>query len=253
MTEEWFPEGKRAAISLSFDDARLSQADEGLPLFQRLGMRATFYVSLAAAEKRRDAWRQAIAEGHEIGNHTVSHPCSGNFPFARRRALEDYTLGQMEAELLDANDRIEQMLGVRPTTFAYPCGQTYVGRGEGLHSYIPLVAKHFLAGRLFMSEWHNDVSYCDLAQVFGISSDNHDFETIQPLLDAAVQDGGWMVLAGHEIGSQVARQTTRIGMLEALARYCEQRPEIWVDTVANVAAHAKASRAKSGQAVASRE
>jgi peptidoglycan/xylan/chitin deacetylase (PgdA/CDA1 family) len=242
MSTGLFPQGKRTAISLSFDDARLSQADEGLPLFRSLGLRATFYVSLAAAEKRRDAWRQAIAEGHEIGNHTVSHPCSGNFPFARRRALEDFTLPQMEAELVDANDRIEKLLGVRPTTFAYPCGQTYVGRGENLHSYIPLVAKHFLAGRLFMSEWHNDAAYCDLAQVFGISCDNHGFDTIRPLIEATVNDGGWLVLAGHDIGPHVSRQTTRISMLEALADYCREHPEIWIDTVANVAAHAKAGR-----------
>jgi peptidoglycan/xylan/chitin deacetylase (PgdA/CDA1 family) len=237
-----FPEGKRAAISLSFDDARLSQADNGLPLFRELGLRATFYVGLGAAEKRQDAWRQAIAEGHEIGNHTVTHPCSGNFPFARARALEDFTLERMEGELLEANQRIEQMLGVRPLTFAYPCGQTYVGRGEKLQSYIPLVAKHFLAGRLFMGEWHNDPRYCDLSQVFGISCDNHSFETIQPLIDATLADGGWLVLAGHDIAEQVARQTTRVSMLRALAAYCAQRPEIWVDTVANVAAYAARAR-----------
>jgi peptidoglycan/xylan/chitin deacetylase (PgdA/CDA1 family) len=39
-----WPEGKRAAVSLSFDDARLSQIDTGLALFRRLGVKATFYV-----------------------------------------------------------------------------------------------------------------------------------------------------------------------------------------------------------------
>jgi peptidoglycan/xylan/chitin deacetylase (PgdA/CDA1 family) len=42
-----WPAGKRAAISLSFDDARQSQVDVGLPLLDRYGDKATFYLSPA--------------------------------------------------------------------------------------------------------------------------------------------------------------------------------------------------------------
>lgn len=41
-----WPEGKRAAISLTFDDARHTQITNGIPLLDEYGVKATFYVSL---------------------------------------------------------------------------------------------------------------------------------------------------------------------------------------------------------------
>jgi peptidoglycan/xylan/chitin deacetylase (PgdA/CDA1 family) len=173
-TFHW-PEGRQAAVSLSFDDARLSQVDLGLGVLDACGVKATFYVSIGNLRQRLDGWRAAAAAGHEIGNHTLTHPCSGNFPFARGKALEDYTLDGMEAELLGANDEIRRLLGVVPRTFAYPCGQTYVGRGPGVQSYVPLVARHFLVGRAAFNETHNDPGFCDLAQAFSLDGDGKSF------------------------------------------------------------------------------
>jgi len=65
--ESPWPEGKRAAVSLTFDDARPSQIDTGLPLLEKLGVRATFFVSPNNLEKRLEGWKRAAAQGHEIG------------------------------------------------------------------------------------------------------------------------------------------------------------------------------------------
>lgn len=43
--------------------------------------------------------------------------------------------------------RVAPPLGVQRNTDTYPCYCTYVGRGESRKSYVPIVAKHFLAGR----------------------------------------------------------------------------------------------------------
>ena len=231
-----FPAGKRAAISLTFDDARLSQPDVGFDLFDRLGLRVTFYVSPQNVEPRLPAWQRAAAAGHEIGNHTFTHPCSINFPWSRHKAIENMTLAQMEQDILQANHAIHQLLGVTPKTFAYPCGQTYVGRGRDLQSYIPLVANHFLARRGFRTEAVNDPLLCDLAQLCAHDSDCHSFAALKPWIDMAVEQGSWLVLAGHEIGT-TGRQTTLISALEELAAYCQQRQDIWLDSVANVASH----------------
>ena len=237
MSAKFFPNGRQAAVSLSFDDARLSQADVGLPLLDELGVRATFYIMAEGVAQRLGAWQQAIAAGHEIGNHTLTHPCSGNFPWSRDRAIEDFTLDRMEQELIGANTTILEMLGVAPTTFAYPCGQTYVGRGQSLKSYIPLVAKHFLAGRGFRQEVANDPEFCDVAQLCAYDSDGKSFEELRILVDTAIEQGRWLVLAGHEIGEQ-GRQTTRVSTIQELCRYCMQRQEeVWIDTVAAVATH----------------
>jgi peptidoglycan-N-acetylglucosamine deacetylase len=92
---QW-PRGKRAAISLSFGDARLSQIDRGIAILDKHGVKATFYVSPDGLRKRLSGWRAAVEAGHEIGNHTVHHPCTGNFSWSRGHALEDYDLPRMD-------------------------------------------------------------------------------------------------------------------------------------------------------------
>jgi peptidoglycan/xylan/chitin deacetylase (PgdA/CDA1 family) len=76
-----WPDGKKAAVSLSFDDARLSQVDNGLALFKKEGVKVTFFVQPSGVEKRLAGWKQAVADGHEIGNHSLTHPCTGNYTF----------------------------------------------------------------------------------------------------------------------------------------------------------------------------
>jgi beta-glucosidase len=228
-----WPEGKKAALSLSFDDARPSQIDHGVPFFDRHGVKVTFYVSPNALEQRLEEWKKAAASGHEIGNHSLLHPCSGNFLWSRERALEDYTLEKMREELLTANRVVKDNLGVEPVTFAYPCGQMFVGRGKQLKSYVPLVAELFAAGRGWLGEAPNDPAFCDFAQLLGMPMDNMEFDELRPVLDQVIENGLWLVLAGHDIGDAVERQTTRLSLLEPLLKYAREKG-VWVDTVAEV-------------------
>lgn len=83
---QW-PEGKKMALSLSFDDARLTQIENGIPIFDKYGIKVTFYVSLGDMIKRLESWKIVAKNGHDIGNHSVLHPCSGNFTWSRQEAL----------------------------------------------------------------------------------------------------------------------------------------------------------------------
>lgn len=238
-----WPEGKRVAVSLTFDDARASQVDVGLPLFDRHGARATFYVSPGAVERRLDGWRKAVAKGHEIGNHTDSHPCTGNYAFSAKNALEDYSLSRIEQELDTANARIERMLGVKPATFAYPCGQKFVGRGANVQSYVPVAARRFLACRGWLDEGPNDPARCDLAQVLAMASDGLTFEQMKALVEGAAARGAWLVLAGHEIGTS-GSQTTLAPELERFLRYAvDPANGVWLDTVETISRYVQAQRA----------
>lgn len=232
-----WPEGKRTAISLSFDDARPSQVDAGLPLLDNHGVKATFFVVPDQVEERLEGWRSALQEGHEIGNHSLVHPCSGNFSWAREKALEAYTLDQMRDELLAANRRLEDLLGVTPDVFAYPCGQKSVGRGSGTTSYVPLVAQTFLAGRSWLDEAPNDPTFVDMAQVLAIEMDGVSFSELLPIIEQAQNDSLWIVLAGHEIGES-GYQTTRLDMLDDLIRYAaDPANEIWLAPFGTVASY----------------
>jgi len=237
-----WPEGKQMALSLSFDDARFSQVDKGIPLLNKYHIRGTFYVSPNAMLERVEEWKNAIEAGHDIGNHTLVHPCSGNFPWARHKALEDYTLEKMAQELDSASILIYDVLGIWPTAFAYTCGQTYVGRGVDTRSYVPLVAARFETGRNWMNEGPNDPSYCDLARLNGTELDGKSFEEVLLLIEAAREQGAWLVLAGHEI-DEGGRQTSLLPTIDSICHYASDPANgIWIDNVSKIGKYVREMR-----------
>jgi len=232
-----WPEGKRAAVSLTFDDARPSQLDAGLPLLEKLGVRATFFVSVNNLEKRLDGWKRAIGAGHEIGNHSMTHPCTGNYAFSRANALEDYDLARMAKDLDAAQEAIRRLLGVTPVSFAYPCGQKYAGRGRNVRSYVPLVAERFLLGRGYMDEAANDPAVFDPAQAMGAPFDDMGPEQALKLVKDAAEQGRWVIFVGHDIGPR-RFQSVDPATIEAIAAYAKDPAHgIWLDTAGAVARH----------------
>ncbi len=237
-----WPEGKQIAISLSFDDARASQVDAGTALLDQYGVKATFYVVPNSVKQRLGGWKKAVASGHEIGNHSFNHPCTGNFPWSRQKAIENYTLKQMQNELILTNKAIKELLGVEAEVFAYPCGQTYIGRGKNTKSYVPVVSKLFLSGRGWLDEGPNAPQFCDLAQLTGMEMDGKDFDQILPLIENAKKSGAWLVLAGHEMGAS-GNQTTRLSMLKKLIEYAQNPANgIWIAPVGTVAKYIKGKK-----------
>ncbi|MFA5245031.1 MAG: hypothetical protein WC380_06980, partial [Pedobacter sp.] len=129
--------------------------------------------------------------------------------------------------------------GVKSEVFAYPCGQTYIGRGENTKSYVPVVSKLFLSGRGWLDEGPNAPQFCDLAQLTGMEMDGKDFDQILPLIENARKSGAWLVLAGHEMGAS-GNQTTRLSMLKQLIEYAQNPANgIWIAPVGTVAKYIK--------------
>jgi beta-glucosidase len=237
-----WPNGKKMALSLTFDDARLSQPDRGIPLLDKYGVKATFYLSPDNMLQRLEAWKKAVASGHDIGNHSVLHPCTGNFDFSKDHALEDYTLQRMDTELDSANRIIEKVLGVLPVSFAFPCGQTFVGRGKMTKSYIPVVSARFETARLWLSEGPNDPVFCDMSQLTGMELDGKSFEQIKSLIESAKSKGQWLILAGHEMNDG-GNQTSILSTIEAICKYASDPVNgIWIDNIHTIASYVKEKR-----------
>lgn len=248
MPEQYrWQQQKKAVVSISFDDARTSQIDTGIPILNRYGLRATFYVSPPNLPTRVEGWRYAVQHGHEIGNHTMTHPCTGNFIWSRENALEDKSLGDIEAELDEANNVIHELLNVTPETFAYPCGQRFVGRGTEQQSYVPVIARRFTAGRGFRDETVNNPRMCDLAHVMGVDSDDLPIDALRAWIEKAVDEKGWLVLCSHDVGDY-PRQAVRVSTLRWLCDYCSKPDsDVWIDTIAAVASHIKGQRSTNNQ------
>src|SRR5271166_1290644 len=77
-----------AAVSLTFDDARPVHLDVVVPELNSRHLHATFFV-IVSKLTRMDDWRRVQAQGHEIGNHSVTH----EHPVALTKASE-----QLEVE-----------------------------------------------------------------------------------------------------------------------------------------------------------
>lgn len=238
-----WPDGKKVAVSLSFDDARPSQVDTGIPVLDEYKVKATFYLNIGPMRERLDGWKKAVAAGHEIGNHSMTHPCSGNyFWVAKDNELENFTMDQMRNNLLECNRLLKDELGVNAKLFAYPCGQKYIGRGKNLKSYVPLVAELFASGRGWFEEMNNDPMFCDYAQLAGKEMDGKTFEEILTHIKGAKAHGDWLLLAGHEMGEE-GMQTTRISMLRKLIEYANDPANgIWLAPVGEVLDYIKKQR-----------
>ena len=243
-----WPDGKKVAVSLSFDDARLSQIDAGIPMLDSFGVKATFYLNPAPMRERLDGWKKAVAAGHEIGNHSTTHPCSGNFFWVGKgNELENFTIERMRKNLQECNKILKDELGVDAKVFAYPCGQKFVGRGKNLKSYVPLIAEMFDSGRGWLEELDNDPMFCDYAQLVGREMDGKNFDQIQKLIDNAKSHNDWLLLAGHEMGEE-APQTTRLSMLRELIEYSKHPANgVWLAPVGEVQAYIKKQRSTSGE------
>src|SRR6478735_3133337 len=132
LSSPW-PDACQGAVSLTFDDGSPSQLALAIPLLDRYGLQASFYLNPGDNYREQFVpWRAVAAAGHEIGNHSISHPCSKNFDFISQgggRALEEMTLDDIEADIVEAGRRIQEVIPeVGPNSYAYTCYQPFVGR-----------------------------------------------------------------------------------------------------------------------------
>jgi peptidoglycan-N-acetylglucosamine deacetylase len=95
-------------VALTFDDGPGPQTPAILDLFAEHGMRGTFFVLGESVEGREEILARTIAEGHEIGNHTFSHP---------------HALDLDDGELAHEIARCQRTLGGRPAVFRPPHGE----------------------------------------------------------------------------------------------------------------------------------
>jgi cellulose synthase/poly-beta-1,6-N-acetylglucosamine synthase-like glycosyltransferase/peptidoglycan/xylan/chitin deacetylase (PgdA/CDA1 family)/spore germination protein YaaH len=97
-------------VSLTFDDGPDPEWTPAiLDILKAEGLKATFFVVGSEAERYPDLVRRIVAEGHEIGNHSFTHPNLAESP---------ETLVRLE---LNANQRlIESLVGKSMTLFRPP-------------------------------------------------------------------------------------------------------------------------------------
>lgn len=179
-----WPNGAVAAVSLTYDDALASQLKYAVPVLDRYGLKATFFLSGVSMQ----AFAPLAKSGHELASHTVHHPCNPG--------LAQLGLDEMATEL-DAGSAAVQALGVSgKLTFAYPCGQSHL---KSMESYVPLVQARFRAARGVgaASALPQTVDLFNVPALFPPSSS--DGSDVIAFVEGAVQSHGWAVIGVHGV------------------------------------------------------
>jgi peptidoglycan/xylan/chitin deacetylase (PgdA/CDA1 family) len=244
VSEEKFspwPKGYQGAISLTFDDGLPSQLRIGAPLLNDYRLRGTFYIAPKGDnwEDRLAPWRQVAQFGHEIGNHSLSHICSCNFsgdPYCH--GLENVSLEEIESDILEAQRRLEKAFPSQKNwTFAYPCYQSFVGRGKRRQSYVPIVANHFTAARgLGEGISANSPLVCDLHYLWSWPAQRMSGTEMIGLVEQATAQGRWGILTFHGI-NEGHLPVSEVDLKEMLSFLDRNRDRIWTAPMIQVAQH----------------
>jgi len=244
--QSWF-DGRECAVSLTFDDGMPSQLRRAVPYMNRLGLRGTFYLNPRETSYREELvrWREVLAAGHEIGNHTTRHPCTGaiwddGYP----EALEKWTLAEIEADILLAEQRLYEILpGLGPHTFCYPCYNHHVGSGTARQSYTHIVAKHFVAGRGGAPNRGACInpSACDLSYLEASPAELMRGYEMIGLVERAAARGRWVIFVFHGVGEGWL-PVTEPDFQELCDHLHRHRGRLWTAPVAEVARHIAARR-----------
>ena len=106
------PSGSRH-VAITFDDGPTpGPTNAMLDVLRDAGVTASFFVIGANVRKHPDLLRRVHAEGHLVGNHSLHHSHYGICRITR----------YWRREIVETDDAIEQVIGVRPAMYRPPCG-----------------------------------------------------------------------------------------------------------------------------------
>jgi peptidoglycan/xylan/chitin deacetylase (PgdA/CDA1 family) len=218
------------AVSLTFDDARPVQLDVAVPELNKRHLRATFFV-IVSKLTRIDDWRRLQLEGHEIGNHSLTHL----HPDALSK--DDEELQVEDAKLfLDSNFQSDIL------AFAYPYAEVSSGLAYWVKRYNFAARGWRGDGSVYITadsdpDWYNLPSQAACTK--------YGLDVYKSWIDNAISMHAWTTLQIHGIGDpstgfEPIPAATFASLLDVLK--AQQDQGLWVAPFGEVAAYLRAQR-----------
>lgn len=214
--------GAKGAVSLTYDDGMTGHLDAAMPDLESCSLRGTFYIDTGRAapspwSARSAEWAAAAKRGHEIGNHTVHHPCrhSNWSP-----DLCSLTHQQIADEIIQCEADIAAVAGHGPRSLAYPCCHATVGPDDSQISYTDAVERLYPAARMgggLLAE----PKTVDLMLVPSMAVlEGVTLAQVLEFVDQAIATRRWAVLMFHGVGEGwlVTDRATHQGICHAIAQ-----------------------------------
>lgn len=246
MTSWQWPNGTKAAISLTYDDGNLNNLELAIPQLEKADLRGTFYIPTGYDVVREHAndWREACARGHEIGNHTVHHPCRVDAYDTRpdwlKAALDEYSPDQLSREIAEADRWLNENVGYDSArSYAHPCCHTAVGTPPDEEAYDKAIRRFYQAARVG-GDQVNDPQTVNLLRIQSFVAMQPDLESLKNWCEQAANCSGWTVVMFHGIGDD-HRFSTQSQIHEQFVNWLADQP-YWIQPCGNVARHVSQMR-----------
>lgn len=194
-----WPNGAKAAVVFTYDDALDGHLDVAVPQLDEFGFKGTFYCTgnSQSLYNRTDEWRNIAQNGHELGNHTLFHPCDAQKSgwVKPEYDLNNYTVDQLLEELKAANTLLKAIDGKEQRTFAYTCSDITAG-GEDFTARMPSL---FTAARRDGPVPERMEGY-DIFQATSRMVDDNSAEELIAFVEEAKAKGTIAVFMFHSVG-----------------------------------------------------
>lgn len=230
-----WPEGRTAAIALTYDDALASQLQFAVPQLAETGFKGTFFLDgdITPADMLR--WREVQRAGHELGNHSVFHACPrALLPKRTQYYTENYDVSRLLDEVAVMNDVLFGIDAQTSRTYSVPCSQTVVGGIDYLEALRRSGLVRFVrnGGDAFTSI----VTDFKAPGPFVVPSwgplDGPDGAHLVAYVGRVAAARGLGVFQFHGVGGDYLAVSADAH--RELLRYLEKHPEIWVGTFREV-------------------
>jgi peptidoglycan-N-acetylglucosamine deacetylase len=231
----WPAKGQKAAVVLTYDDALLSQLEIAIPQLEAAGLRGTFFLDADISPDDMLRWREVASRGHELGNHSLFHPCPRTMLPDRKNYLTDnYDPARMVEEIAAMNNILFGIDGRRTRTFSVPCSQTIVGGQDYTDSLRRSGQVRFV--RTGGDQWTSVITDFTKLDLFRIPSygpvDGPTGAQLVAYLERVRAAGGLGVLQFHGVGGDYLQVSAPAH--QAVVDYLSAHPEIWVGTFQEV-------------------
>lgn len=229
-----WPDNKKCAVCLTYDDALNSQLDNAIPALDSVGIKATFFCSAANGilESRASEWKSASDSGHELANHTIIHPCrksiGGREWVSEERDLDKYSFAKICSELQEANTLLNEIDGTKQRTFAYPCYDTETDAG----SYIDTI-KHLVTAARSGGGIPKTMVNIDLHNIPSQSATMMNGQVLINYVKQAEANGTMVVFTFHGVGGDYLAVSNQAHK-ELLQYLSVNQDKYWVDTFKKV-------------------
>ncbi|HAZ04933.1 MAG: hypothetical protein A2W90_03720 [Bacteroidetes bacterium GWF2_42_66] len=233
----YWPNGAQAAVCLTYDDGSDCHLDAVAPVLEKYGFNGTFYPHATnSIYDRMDEWREMQKRGgHELGNHTLFHPCKGSkHKFASEFDLEKYSFLRIRKELQSANTLLKAIDGKTERTLAYPCCEYEVAEGN----FSDTIRDMFTAARA-IGPIPEDMDGFNVFMTPSIAAEDMSGKDLIAYVKEAQSKGTVAIFMFHHVGNCGPHKIPETAHQELLEYLAANRELIWTDTFQNVMKHIK--------------